>query len=167
MGSSLILCRVSVAKSAIFCAVFCRSLVCLFIFCYFLPLDCLSFFGLLFLVTPFGIFNFFYICLFIQRENIITYGRKRRYTWITYSFLFFLIITYILVCTVNSAVQYENVNGYWLINFFFCYLSCLLFLFIDVFVCLSIVCCFLICLFIYFLLVIWQKHFVEMIYVFL
>ena len=69
-------------------------------------------------------------------------------------FWVFLIITYILVCTVNSAVQYENVNGYWLINYFFCYLSCLLFLFIDVFVCLSIVCCFLICLFIYFLLVI-------------
>jgi hypothetical protein len=34
-------------------------------------------------------------------------------------FCFFLIITYILVCTVNSAVQYENVNGYWLINYLF------------------------------------------------
>ena len=34
-------------------------------------------------------------------------------------FCFFLILTYILVCTVNSAVQYENANGYWLINYFF------------------------------------------------
>jgi hypothetical protein len=31
----------------------------------------------------------------------------------------FLQNVFVLVCTVNSAVQYENVNGYWLINYLF------------------------------------------------
>jgi hypothetical protein len=65
-------------------------------------------------------------------------------------FWFFLIITYILVCTVNSAVQYENANGYWLINFCLVYCFCLLmFLFVWVL--------FVVFWFVFFLLVIWPK----------
>jgi hypothetical protein len=141
MGSSLMLCRVSVAKSALFCAVFCRSLVCIFIFCYFLPLDCLSFFGLLFLVTPFGIFNFSYICLFIQRENIITYGRKRCYTWITYSFLFFF------NSNIHFSMHSELSCTIWKCAICLVYCFCLLmFLFVWVlFVVFWFVCLFIFC----------------------